>query len=1294
MSLSSSYANSFQAGFDLLGNAVDDEEDYFLNREACMNRIQVGLTNRPAVRVVRKKKEEKKVSKFSEDVKLSEERDAREYRDLDRKRIGAFASVMGDVKELEVDVRQDFLKQNIHIQNKCIVDLSNRYKPTPVSAPLSTPDDDILTAVSAETGALDFDKFISSTTPDNILALRNQLLNELSTDTLAAFEKLRQQHQIKKVSEKQLDSSQTADSTSQISPMATAIPSTQEASIINFNVTPDELKKLEWTEEIGDFDNEGYKHFLGMIAELRFDFEGNLCSPYYNDRSRVTQLNDHQNIAGLRNHGLLPQLPGYSIPEVLILLSSTFRPQKLIGLRILNAIALTRCKRKSRIIHMSGETKDLEISLGGYGFGRRRFDDYLFQSCMIHEKVLVIALSTDSALAELATETLAALFAPSGSPLTLLDDMMNKYIHSEVVENLPFKSCLYSDWFASRRRLIRSDELVKLLTDSSIDMSATLEQIIVEGQDVEASTVQDLKEVPDGELQQRRTDPLLSCMLWGTAGDSVPGFLIHCARFAATASPTTTIAILRLFECLALHSETAAEFVRRALVSRNTDGEAHISILIDKLVMAQQCTDQGFALRDDWDESALSLLTMLRALCSTLNLHPASLVSNDIVDLPVAPLCWRFISKWLSALAAVCEDETKLPLDFDCLGIEEAFAWLPLLTQLTWDAGAPGAILAMSEAFQKWIPLVFQHYHKLKSSALLRLARVWVVLMQVTILDTSTANCGFASLISRSCKKASRCFAESLVKLCSCSDFKNANLQLHLSAALYWTVRQFANCIEVSHRTLTAPVDNFVTSKARLTYVSNEYFLEPYLGSALTGGSSTARCNEESPIINSVLSILLTHLESADHAKVFTSCEAAGLYSDWITSLTGEVSEDISFRHLMISSMARLTAVIIKYANDIRVLLDISGEAVIDSADCVKESLTGYLGRCLMSKDSHELMTFSSFDGAWYHLTTPIFDSMVYLLLVSSTHIPIGLFTLLASGCGTRATLEKLIEQCKEIDITEVKDFVIQSSMGGVTLVDEENNSIQHRCFLSTNFLDTLTSIEIPLKDIGLSETFAEGGKNLARDLGWISIISDLLPFLKERLADILIRTLTAMSDQWMIIEEEHQQIFDNFHRRMCQFIMEEAGSTNVLSTSDYCERRESDIMIWLNRIVKSKRKKENIFQFLVPTLLDSVIHQGVWPTQKLAWLWILRLTSFGDYYRKATDCVWTDSTFLNLCVRHLTVTDVISQGAVCGIPLSQFLQIPSHHKFRDCLIFYETLIRNERPLFNVPERVMEILKH
>ncbi|CDR95149.1 RPAP1-like domain containing protein,putative [Babesia bigemina] len=94
-------------------------------------------------------------------------------------------------------------------------------------------------------------------------------------------------------------------------------------STVSFKVDAEELRKLEWTNPV-EPDVSGGPIDAGNVRlhQLRFDFEGHLLSA-----SGRKDGERHRHESSLYNHGKNPDQPGYTIPELLELMQSTFKPQ-------------------------------------------------------------------------------------------------------------------------------------------------------------------------------------------------------------------------------------------------------------------------------------------------------------------------------------------------------------------------------------------------------------------------------------------------------------------------------------------------------------------------------------------------------------------------------------------------------------------------------------------------------------------------------------------------------------------------------------------------------------------------------------------------------------------------------------------------------------------------------------------------------------------------------------------------------------------------------------------------------
>ncbi|GIX64496.1 RNA polymerase II-associated protein 1, putative [Babesia caballi] len=112
------------------------------------------------------------------------------------------------------------------------------------------------------------------------------------------------------------------------------------AQDVVFKADADELRKMEWTNPVEAESNEPGDR---RLHQLRFDFDGNLVN--------VTADSDyrkHRHESSLYNHGKEAGKPGYTVPELLELMQSTFKPQVQIATRTLCNIvrqAYVGCER-------------------------------------------------------------------------------------------------------------------------------------------------------------------------------------------------------------------------------------------------------------------------------------------------------------------------------------------------------------------------------------------------------------------------------------------------------------------------------------------------------------------------------------------------------------------------------------------------------------------------------------------------------------------------------------------------------------------------------------------------------------------------------------------------------------------------------------------------------------------------------------------------------------------------------------------------------------------------------------
>ncbi|XBW37406.1 hypothetical protein QEN19_002986 [Hanseniaspora menglaensis] len=92
---------------------------------------------------------------------------------------------------------------------------------------------------------------------------------------------------------------------------------------------PAEMDKLKWMENGDDDANITNNKVIDTVADLRFDFKGNLCAP----QKEVETTKD-----GLHHHSENPYLKGYTLEELQTYALSTYPGQKCIALQTLGRI--------------------------------------------------------------------------------------------------------------------------------------------------------------------------------------------------------------------------------------------------------------------------------------------------------------------------------------------------------------------------------------------------------------------------------------------------------------------------------------------------------------------------------------------------------------------------------------------------------------------------------------------------------------------------------------------------------------------------------------------------------------------------------------------------------------------------------------------------------------------------------------------------------------------------------------------------------------------------------------------
>ncbi|CAI8498689.1 unnamed protein product [Hanseniaspora opuntiae] len=90
-----------------------------------------------------------------------------------------------------------------------------------------------------------------------------------------------------------------------------------------------EVDKMKWMEPLEDDSNITNNKVIDTVADLRFDFKGNLCAP----QAEVESTKD-----GLHHHAENPDLKGYTLEELQNYAMSTYPGQKCIALQTLGRI--------------------------------------------------------------------------------------------------------------------------------------------------------------------------------------------------------------------------------------------------------------------------------------------------------------------------------------------------------------------------------------------------------------------------------------------------------------------------------------------------------------------------------------------------------------------------------------------------------------------------------------------------------------------------------------------------------------------------------------------------------------------------------------------------------------------------------------------------------------------------------------------------------------------------------------------------------------------------------------------
>uniref|UniRef100_A0A0G4EZS7 RPAP1 C-terminal domain-containing protein n=1 Tax=Chromera velia CCMP2878 TaxID=1169474 RepID=A0A0G4EZS7_9ALVE len=218
------------------------------------------------------------------------------------------------------------------------------------------------------------------------------------------------------------------------------------------HLTEGDFEKLEWTNPPGPTENFMFEEegpasgasFRIRLENLRFDFEGNLCSKLpspsldaddADSDPRLALLRAYEEEAnedplfysrGLHHHGKDPALPGYTLPELIHLSQSSFVPQKIMAIRTL-AQTLRQAANGGGLVRKavdsvgvgsgqkgSWEERERERGemRGALGFGWLRWQRYLVGPLALPWKVRIL-LDDPRPLVQLhALGLMAALFAP------------------------------------------------------------------------------------------------------------------------------------------------------------------------------------------------------------------------------------------------------------------------------------------------------------------------------------------------------------------------------------------------------------------------------------------------------------------------------------------------------------------------------------------------------------------------------------------------------------------------------------------------------------------------------------------------------------------------------------------------------------------------------------------------------------------------------------------------------------------------------------------------------------------
>lgn len=247
-------------------------------------------------------------------------------------------------------------------------------------------DDDIRTGPSMNISA---DNMLS----DGMIDIANMTDEEIRTEQQFLYDKLGKemcefliQRRLKKLGEKD-QAARATDVPKVMAPTpANNAPQTEGNSkashslskYVTFSADTNELRKIEWTNPVESTSrSEDAQAGDLWLHQLRFDFDGNLM-----DALKSCNGNKHKHEGSLYNHGAEPDMPGYTFPELLELMQSSFKPQVQIATR-------TICN----IVHMAHVA-----SKRYFGYSCERWYTYVLHDIDLIGKMGYIVMQSTSML--------------------------------------------------------------------------------------------------------------------------------------------------------------------------------------------------------------------------------------------------------------------------------------------------------------------------------------------------------------------------------------------------------------------------------------------------------------------------------------------------------------------------------------------------------------------------------------------------------------------------------------------------------------------------------------------------------------------------------------------------------------------------------------------------------------------------------------------------------------------------------------------------------------------------------